>query len=93
MLLKLDDAVPETITTIPTTRANLVCFTSDKVSKHNVCPQGSHDKLKQTRLRVCRLCVLAFTMRQLEMSRGCVGSDRLSQPEPNGSPGGCPSMS
>ncbi len=36
---KLNDALPETIITIPTTRANLVCFTSDKVRKHHVCPQ------------------------------------------------------
>ncbi len=39
---KLDDALPETIRTKPTTMANLACFTSDKV-RHNVCPQGTCD--------------------------------------------------
>ncbi len=39
--LKLDDALPETTRTIHTTRANLACFTSDTVSKQNVCPQGT----------------------------------------------------
>ncbi len=29
--LKLDDALPETIVTIAATRANLTCFTRDKV--------------------------------------------------------------
>ncbi len=42
-LLKLDDAFPETIITVPITRANLARFTSDKVSKHDVCPQGRCD--------------------------------------------------
>ncbi len=37
----MDDTLPETIITIPTTRANLACFVSDKVSKHNDCPQGT----------------------------------------------------
>ncbi len=31
------------IVTIPTTRANLACFTSDKVSEHDVCPQGTRE--------------------------------------------------
>ncbi len=37
--LKVDDALPATVIVIPTTRANLARFTSDKVSQHNVCPQ------------------------------------------------------
>ncbi len=37
--LKLDGAsLPETIRTKPTTRTNLACFTSDKVSKHDHKP-------------------------------------------------------
>ncbi len=35
--------LPEAIRTKPTTRTNLACFTSDKVSKHNVCPQGTRE--------------------------------------------------
>ncbi len=42
---KLDDALPETIRTKPTTRTNLACFTRDKVSKHDVCPQGTWGQL------------------------------------------------
>ncbi len=33
--------LPETIRTIPRARTNLARFTSDKVSKQNVCPQGT----------------------------------------------------
>ncbi len=39
--LTLDDALPETIISTPTARANLSCFTGDKVRKHDVCPQGT----------------------------------------------------
>ncbi len=45
--LILDDAFLETIATIPTTRANLACCTSDKVGKHNVCPQGTRETWHQ----------------------------------------------
>ncbi len=38
---KLHDALPETIRTILTARAHLTCFTRDKVSKRDVCPQGT----------------------------------------------------
>ncbi len=41
--LKLDDALPETIITMLTTRAKSACFTSGKLSKHKVCPQGTCD--------------------------------------------------
>ncbi len=37
----MDDALPKTIRTIPTTRANMARFTSDKVSKHSICLQGT----------------------------------------------------
>ncbi len=44
---KLDDALPETVRTKPTTRTNLACFTRDRVSKHNVCPQGTWETWRQ----------------------------------------------
>ncbi len=39
--LILDDSLTETNITIDTIRTKLVCFTCDKVSKRNVCPQGT----------------------------------------------------
>ncbi len=45
--LKLDDALPEIIRTKPTTRTNLACFTRDKVSKHDICPQGTWETWRQ----------------------------------------------
>ncbi len=39
ILLKLDDALNESVITICTTRTNLTCFTSDKLNKRNVCPR------------------------------------------------------
>ncbi len=45
--LKLDDALLETTITIPTTGANLACFTRNKISKHSVCPQGTYKKWRR----------------------------------------------
>ncbi len=47
--LKLDDVLPETIITILTTGANLARYTSDKVSKHIVCPQGTRQRWHRLR--------------------------------------------
>ncbi len=44
----MDDTLSDTIL-ICTTRANLACFTSDKVSKHNICPQETCDTGHQLR--------------------------------------------
>ncbi len=45
--LKRDDAFPGTTRTKSTTRDNLACFTRDKDSKQNVCPQGTRETWRQ----------------------------------------------
>ncbi len=61
--LKLDDAFPETIRTKPTARANLICFTRDKVSKHNVCPRGTWEtwrRLRRLNKETAACCLTAY---------------------------------